>query len=214
MILTTDVIPIVDVLEKDGPERFCGKKTRHAGNYDMGKNEFMVNFNTDAQKFDIPMSISEWRAGKMLELFHGASPKIRGKFHADIQSCLQSTRAIIDPFGGLRIFNGRMDSQLYKEGYANIPQRTVAHLVQGAALKIDDELNGDVECMWLSEDHDSLKMQVPAGNWEPYARLMKKHFEKAIDFRGCSLKRDYDLTIPCEIEFSDTTYADLHKVKI
>jgi uracil-DNA glycosylase family 4 len=214
MILTTDVIPVVDILDKDGPERFCGKKTRHAGNYDMGKNEFMVNFNTDAQKFDIAMSISEWRAGKMLELFHQASPRIRGKFHKDIQDCLQSTRAIIDPFGGLRIFNGRMDAQLFKEGYANIPQRTVAHLVQGAALKIDDELNGDVECMWLSEDHDSLKMQVPAGNWEPYARLMKKHFEKAIDFRGCSLKRDYDLTIPCEIEFSDTTYADLHKVKL
>ena len=213
--LETKFLPVVDIMEKDGPERFCGKKTRHAGNYDMGKNRFMVEFNTDAQKFDIPMSISEWRSGQMLDLFHAASPKIRNKFHQDIQNCLQSTRTIIDPFGGLRIFNGRMDEELYKEGYANIPQRTVAHLVQGAALKIDEELNGDNAIMWISEDHDSLKMQVPANNWKPYAHLMKKHFLAPIDFRTyCSLKRDYTLIIPCEIEISDTNYAEFRKVKI
>lgn len=213
MILTTDKIPVVDILEKDGPERFCGKKTRHAGNYDMGKGEFMLNFNTDAQKFDINMSISEWRAGEMLELFHTASPKIRGKFHQDIISCLEATRCIIDPFGGVRLFNGRMDRQLHKEGYANIPQRTVAHLVQGAAIKIDEELNG--YDLWVSEDHDSLKMLVPENNWEPYAKLMKKHLEAPIDFRTyCSLKRDYTLTIPCELEIAEKNYAEFRKVKV
>jgi uracil-DNA glycosylase family 4 len=213
--LSEGKLSVVDILEKDGPERFCGKKTRHAGNYNMGKNRFMVEFNTDAQKFDINMSISEWRAGQMLDLFHSASPKIRDKFHQDIKDCLESTRCIIDPFGGIRIFNGRMDDELFKEGYANIPQRTVAHLVQGAALKIDEELNGDSAVMWLSEDHDSLKMQVPANNWEPYARLMKKHFLASIDFSiHCSLRRDYTLVIPCDIEFSDTNYGEMHKVKI
>lgn len=215
LILTQGHINVVDVLEKDGPERFCGKKTRHAGNYNMGKNRFMVEFNTDAQKFDINMSISEWRAGQMLTLFHEASPKIRGKFHQDIKDCLESTRTIIDPFGGVRIFNGRMDDELFKEGYANIPQRTVAHLVQGAALRIDEELNGDKAVLWLSEDHDSLKMQVPANNWEPYARLMQKHMTKPIDFSTyCTLKRDYVLTIPCDIEMSETNYGEMHKVKL
>ena len=215
LILTTKPVPVVDILEKDGPERFVGKKVRHAGNYDMGKNRFMVEFNTDAQKFDIAMSISEWRAGQMLELFHNASPKIRQKFHTDIRNCLESARTIIDPFDGVRIFNGRMDTELFKEGYANIPQRTVAHVVQGAALKIDDELNGDKAMMWLSENHDSLLMQVPENGWEPYARLMKKHLEVPVDFRTyCSLKRDYTLTIPCDIEISDTNYAEMRKVKL
>lgn len=215
LVLTPGHVDVVDIMEKDGPERFCGKKTRHAGNYNMGKNRFMVEFNTDAQKFDINMSISEWRAGQMLDLFHNASPKIRGKFHQDIKDCLESTRTIIDPYGGVRIFNGRMDDELFKEGYANIPQRTVAHLVQGAALKIDDELNGDNNFLWLSENHDSLLMQVPENNWEPYARLMKKHFEIPIDFNTyCSLKRDYQLVIPCEVEISSTTYADMRKVKL
>lgn len=215
LILTTDKLAVVDIMEKDGPERFCGKKTRHAGNYNMGKNRFMVEFNTDAQKFDIAMSISEWRAGQMLDLFHAASPRIRGKFHQDIRDCISNTRTLIDPFGGVRIFNGRMDEEIFKEGFANIPQRTVAHLVQGAALKIDDELNGDPVVMWLSEDHDSLKMQVPANNWEPYARLMRKHMTAPIDFSTyCSLKRDYTLIIPCDIELSDTNYAEMHKVKL
>jgi DNA polymerase I-like protein with 3'-5' exonuclease and polymerase domains len=181
----------------------------------MGKGRFMVEFNTDAQKFDIPMTISEWRAGQMLELFHAASPKLSTKFHADVQSCLENTRTMIDPFGGIRIFNGRMDDELYKEGYANIPQRTVAHLVQGAAIKVSDELNGDTQVMFLTENHDSLCMQVPANNWEPYGKLLKKHMEAPIDFRiHCSLKRDCTLVIPAEIELSETNYGDFKKVKI
>jgi len=215
LILTTGRINLVDDILKDGPERFCGKKVRHAGNYNMGKGRFMQELNTDAQKFEINMNVSEWKAGKMLEQFHAASPKIRGVFHRDIIEALQSTRNLIDPFGGLRIFNGRMDDDLYKEGYANIPQRTVAHLVQGAALKIEEELNGDVNMMWLSENHDSLTMQVPKNNWEPYAKLMKKYFEVPIDFKTyCTLKRDYKLVIPCEVEVAEKNYGDFKKVKI
>lgn len=205
----------VDDMDKEDPGRFCGKKTRHAGNYMMGSNRFMLEFNTDAQKFDIPISISSWKAGEMLKLFHAASPKLQNVFHRDIISCLESTRTLIDPFGGVRIFNGRMDDSLYKEGYANIPQRTVSHLVQGAALKIDEELNGDNAFLWLSENHDSLLMQVPANNWEPYGRLMKKHMQAPIDFRTyCSLKRDITLVIPADIELSDTNYAEMRKVKL
>lgn len=207
--------PIVDILPKDGTERFTGKKTRHAGNYDMGKHRFMTEFNTDAQKFGIPMDISEWRAGKMLEQFHAASPKIKNIFHRDIREALDSARVLIDPMGGVRIFNGRNDDELYKEGYANIPQRTVAHLVQGAALKIDDELNGDVEMFWIEEKHDSLTIEAPENNWKIYARLMKKHLETPINFRQfCTLKRDYTLVIPCSIEISYTNYAEFEKVDI
>jgi uracil-DNA glycosylase family 4 len=205
--------PIIDKLPKDGPERFTGKIIRHAGNYDMKKRRLMTEFNTNAQKFEIPMDISEWKAGQMLDLFHAASPKIKGKFHSDIKDAINSSRVIIDPMGGVRIFNGRMDDSLYQEAYANIPQRTVAHLIQGAALKIDEELNGDSEVLWAEEKHDSLTLQAPENNWENYARLMVKWMEKPINFRVyCSLKRDIDLIIPCEVEISNTNYAEFKKV--
>jgi DNA polymerase I-like protein with 3'-5' exonuclease and polymerase domains len=117
--------------------------------------------------------------------------------------------------GGVRIFNGRMDESLYQEAYANIPQRTVAHLVQGAALKIDEELNGDCSIMWSEEKHDSLTLQAPENDWEKYAKMMKKHMEREIDFSlYCTLKRDYKLVIPCSVEISHKSYSDFEKVKL
>jgi uracil-DNA glycosylase family 4 len=216
LILTEGYIKIVDDMDKDDPARFCGKKTRHAGNFDMRANRFMTELNTDAQKFDIPLSISSWKAGEMLKLFHMASPKLEQVFWRDVRECIENTRVLIDPFGGVRVFNGRLDDErTFKEGYANIPQRTEGHQIQKAALAIEDELNGDNAHMWVSENHDSLLLQAPANNWEPYARLMKKHMETPIDFSiYCSLKRDYILVPPCDIEFSDTNYAEMKKVKI
>jgi DNA polymerase I-like protein with 3'-5' exonuclease and polymerase domains len=91
----------------------------------------------------------------------------------------------------------------------------VAHLVQGAAVKIDEELDGDNVFRWVSEDHDSLKMIVPENNWEPYGKLLKKHMETPIDFSTyCSLKRDIKLVIPCELEIAEKNYAEFRKVKI
>ncbi len=207
--------PIVDTLLKDGPERFTGKKIRHAGNFNMKKRRLMTEFNTDAQKFEIPMDISEWKAGQMLDIFHAASPKLENIFWRDIKDALDSSRVLIDPFGGVRVFNGRMDDSLYGEGYANIPQRTEAHLIQKAALAIDEELKDDNSFLWSQEKHDALYLQAPANNWEPYARLMKKYMEAPIDFRTyCTLKRDYTLVIPCDVEISHTHYAAFEKVKI
>lgn len=213
--LSLTKLPGIDDMGKDSPERFCGKKTRHAGNYKMGKGEFMLNFNTDAQKFDIPMTISEWKAGQMIELFRNADRRLEKNFWGDIEDAIKSTRCLIDPFGGVRIFNGRMDDSIFKEGYANIPQRTVAHLVQGAAIKVEDALGDDTEGYFIGEKHDELIMEVPENNWEPYARLLKKHMQAPIDFSTyCSLKRDYILTIPCDVEMSDTHYGDFRKVKL
>jgi len=220
LILTEAKIPIVDDIPKDGPERFCGKKTRHAGNYKMGKGRFMLEFNTDAQKFEIDINISEWKAGEMIQKFRAADPRLETNFWNDIEECIKSTRVIIDPMGGVRVFNGRMDDDIFKEGYANIPQRTVSHIVQGAALKIEDELFGanncdDVDGYFIGEKHDELIMEVPENNWEPYAKLLKRHMEVPVDFNTyCSLKRDYVLTIPCDVEMSDTHYGDFHKIKL
>jgi uracil-DNA glycosylase family 4 len=216
LVLKEGHLKIIDDMDKDDPARFMGKKTRHAGNFAMGAQRFMMEVNTDAQKFDIPLSISGWKAGEMLKLFHSASPKLEHVFWRDIIECIQNTRVLVDPFGGVRVFNGRMDDSTYKEGFANIPQRTEAHLVQQAALATDEELNGDLkDGCWISENHDSLLLQAPANNWEPYAKLLQQNMQKPIDFRTyCSLKRDYTLVIPADIEISDTNYGEMRKVKV
>lgn len=209
-------LPIIDDMSKDGPERFCGKKTRHAGNYKMGKGRFMLEFNTDAQKFEIDINISEWKAGQMIEKFRNADRRLEENFWTDVTQAIEETRCLIDPFGGVRIFNGRMDDEIFKEGFANIPQRTVGHLVQGAGLSISDEIgDDDVEGYFIGEKHDELIMEVPENNYTPYAKLLRKYMQAPIDFgKYCSIKRDYVLTIPCDIEISDTHYGQFRKLKL
>lgn len=218
--LTPINLGIVDYLDKDGPERFTGKMFRHAGNYDMGKRRAMNEFNVNAQKYEINASISEWKAGVFIDLFHSASPRIRGIFHRDIRSAIDSSRLLVNPYGRPRIFNAKYGDELYKESYAYIPQSTVADTTAKAAIDIEDEFNGDVQLIQntyngiISENHDALVCMVPANNWEKYAAILKKHMTREIDFNICSLKRNIKLTIPTEIEFSDTNYAELKKVKV
>jgi uracil-DNA glycosylase family 4 len=205
--------PVADKMEKDGPERYTGKTTRMAGLYDVQKHTFMTTFNTNAQKYEVPINISEWRAGQMLELFHNASPLVKKVFHRDIQDALRSSRTLVSPFGRPRIFNARMDEDIFKEGYAFIPQATVADLVDNAALSVDDEL-GEESCI-ISENHDALTLEAPMDDWERYARLLKKHMQLPINFGTyCTLKRDYTLIIPCDIEVAEKNYGDMHKVNI
>lgn len=208
--------PAIDDLEKDSPERFTGKTVRNAGNYDTKKHTLMETFNTNAQKFGINMSISEWKAGKMLEQFHDESPNIKNVFHKEVQEAIDYTGVLIDPFGGIRVFNGKkQDEATYREGYANIPQRTVAHVVQGAMLKCFEEWGDQADILWLSENHDAFTIEAPANDWERYARLMKQHVEIPVDFSTyCTLKRDYKLIIPGEVEISDTNLKEMRKVKL
>lgn len=174
----------------------------------------MTEFNTDAQKAELNTSISEWKARQMLEAFHRASPKLKSKFHIDVQMAIQSTRTLIDPFGGVRVFNGRMDESLFKEAYANIPQRTEAHQIQKAAIEVSETIDWQ-ETVFLSENHDSLLMQAPENDWERHARALKTALERPIDFNTyCTLKRNIQLIIPVDIEVSDTNYAELRKVKL
>ena len=228
LILENREVSIVDFLEKDGPERFTGKMFRHAGNYDMKKARAMTEFNTNAQKYDIPMRVSEWKAGHYLDQFHTASPKIRGIFHEGIREAILSTKVLINPFGRIRQFNGRLDDAndgsfrdaTIREGYAYIPQSTVADLVQSAALAANDEFNGQA-AVFIAENHDALVIQAPINDWEPYAKCLQKYMMAPIDFAPyCSLKRDIKLVIPSDVEVSldkdgnVTNYAALRKVKI
>lgn len=206
-----------DSMEKDGPERYTGKTTRNAGNYDVGKHTFMETYNTNAQKYEINADISEWRAGQMLDLFHKATPKVRSVFHRDIKAAIDENRILVNPFGRPREFYAKIDDagSIYKEGYAHIPQSTVADLVQGAAIKIDEEIDDQSLAYWVSENHDALIYEAPIGDWERYAILIKKHMMAPIDFRPyCTLKRDYTLVIPCDVELCEDNFSNFKKVKV
>ena len=64
-----------------------------------------------------------------------------------------------------------------------------------------------------TEQHDGVLAEVPIGREEEYFMRYKKNIETPINFKRCSLSRDFELTIPAEVEIGDSWY-DLKGVKI
>lgn len=192
--------------------RFIGKTTRHAGGYGMKKNRLMNIVNTDAKKFHINVSISEWKAGKILDKFHEFSPEIRGVFHEDIRTALdQNNRILVTPFGRYRQFFDRWGEDLWKEAYAHIPQATVPDHLRKAGLrsiarfKEDGVLGRFIggEVPFAIEAHDAFLGIVPDDYIDRYIQIMTEELEVPIDFTRCTLSRG-PLVIPSEAKVGKT----------
>jgi DNA polymerase-1 len=199
------------VIRKGSPERFLGKTSRHAGSYDMGKHRAMVTFNTDAAKYGIDLHVSEYKAGRILELFHAANPKIRSVFHTSVQNALAANeRTLTTPFGRRRQFSGRWGDQMFKEAYAMIPQSTVGDTTKRAMLHVKYQIP---DCRIVMEKHDAFGALVPIAEVDKYAKVFKEGLEMPIDFSGCSIPRG-TLIIPAEFEIGEKNLHDLIEYKI
>jgi DNA polymerase len=179
-------------------ERQVGKKTRHAGNYDMKKHMHMLNLAKYAGIF-----ISEWRAGKQLALFHENNPKIKSVFHADIQEALRDNDCLlVTPHERRRIFLNKWGDELFKEAYAHIPQATISDQVKFAMLRIKQRIweIAKNSFYFLLESHDSFLALIRDDIIDQAKPIIREELERPIDFRKCTLARDYDLVIPCEIK--------------
>ncbi len=184
---------------KGSSERHIGKCARNGGNYDMKKRRLMMEINTSAKKYGIDLSVSEWKAYIILENFHKRAPKIRGVFHKEIIEIIEETRVLVNPFGRKRTFLGRMDDNLHREGFAQLPQSTVGDQVK-RAMRLS--LIEDPDLQILLEFHDAMLCQVPKNDYHRYAAMVKKHLETPIDFSLCSMPRGM-LVIPAEAEVGD-----------
>jgi len=211
--LSENYVEVADSIPKESPERFLGKTCRNGGNYDMGKRELAIGIATAAKRSKMDVSVSEWRAGKMLESFHAQSPNIRGVFHKEVQEALNSNRTLVNAYGKVRTFYDRLNQPtIYKEAYAELPQSTVADHVKHSILRIKEEMP-DFRKMLMGEAHDALVMRFPIGEYQDRARVVKRIMEMPIDFSGCTLKRGV-LRIPVDVEVSFTNYRDLEKLKL
>ena len=195
-----DINPIEKAQEmsKEDPRRFVGKTIKNATNYRAGKKRAMLTVNTDAKKYGIDIQISEYKAGQMLERLDKAYPKLSRVFHKGIEEALRKDRCLYDPFGGRRLFMGKMDDELWKEGYAHIPQRTVITQLRQAMLQAK---NRAPEIAFVNEHHDACAWFSLPEDFERHANIIKEEMQKPINFKLCSLSRDYDLIIPSEVEY-------------
>jgi len=190
---TQTAIDVCDLVfsEVTDYKRQIGKKTRHAGNYWMQKHTHML------QLASAGIFISEAEAGKQIERFHFHNPRIHNIFHRDIIECLKiNNRILTTTHGRKRQFFDRWDDSLFREAYSYIPQAVVSDHLKFAMLRIKAKTG----LQFLLESHDSFLALCKDELVQTVTKIIQEELEVPIDFRGCSLSRDYDLIIPCEIK--------------
>lgn len=135
------------------PERFLGKKFRHANNYKMGKQTASDSLAKDG------FAITAKECASLLEKMNQFDPSIRGTFHAYIESCLSNTRMLVNPLGRERYFLGLRpkdhNSSVFGKAYAYIPQSSVGDNT-GMAVLFLDSLDAPI----VHECHDSIVLEL------------------------------------------------------
>lgn len=184
-------LPIARTNDKNCLEYYLGKKTRHAGNYDMRENTMAAQMAAEGYHLEVKFCAA------ILNKFHEVEPSIRKVFHAYIQQTLIDTRRLRTPLGRERVFYGlhptRDNGKVFREGYAYIPQSSVGDNT-GMALVYVENMHPD----WVIQDkHDALLLEVP-DTFESVimARdLLLKAFERNFDFPN-----GYRVNIPIDYE--------------
>lgn len=176
---------------KDTPERFIGKKVRHAGNYDMEAFRFAAEMAKEGHV--VKYSFCEW----LLERFHAGNPGIKHVFHKFVQEELRIRRSLTTPFGYTRQFFALRDygdnKKIMKEGYAQIPQGTVGANTGFAILHLERYHPGHV----LLDEHDAVTLEVPdtIGAVMDAVGWLQEAFNRII-----RLPKGLEFTIPIEVE--------------
>jgi hypothetical protein len=191
----------------DGVDRYHMAKTvRHAGERNMGPERMVM------------MTQRPWReCNDILRTFHQFQPEIKEVFHRDVIKAIDApTHCLVAPNGRRRDFFDRVDKHTYNEGISQLPQAIVSDQTKfhgiGQTFSTSDIYNW---ALLLAEAHDGILAEVRKERAMDFGRLYKKNIESVpIDFRICTLVRDYQLVIPCEVAIGETWFeGDMKEVK-
>jgi DNA polymerase I-like protein with 3'-5' exonuclease and polymerase domains len=163
---------------------YAAKIVRHAGER---------NIREDRLSIMLQIPISESR--KILATFHKHQPEIKETFHRDVINCISVNRSLVAPNGRRRDFYGRPDNHTFNEGISFLPQAIVSDKTKFSLIPTLQEMPR--ACL-LTEQHDGALFEVPIGLERDFIHVYKKNVETPIDFRACSLSRNFDLSIPAE----------------
>lgn len=186
-------------IQKGSLEYHLGKTVRHSAERNIGAKELALRNH-----------ISMKEAQTALNKIHEVDPSIREVFHKEIIKFVQENRYLVTPHGRRRQFFNRPDQNMYNEAISYIPQAVVSDQNKFSFLPIKEEMP---QVRYLNETHDSSLVEIKKEELPLYVNTVKKHLETPIDFRRCSISRDFELTIPCEIEWSDTNWHEMRKLE-
>lgn len=190
-------LPLEKVNNKECIEYYIGKKTRHAGTYDMREN-------TMASQMAAEGFVVETKFCKMfLEKFHEVEPNIRRVYHKYVQFELCNNHRLKTPLGRERTFYSLRpnsdNGKIFREGYAYIPQSTVGDNNGMAILHCETVHPGLV----VQDGHDSCLLEVE-NTWDSVlagVKLLRDAYDRVITFpNGFKIKIPIDFKIGFSIK--------------
>ncbi|MDR3392457.1 MAG: DNA polymerase [Sulfuriferula sp.] len=179
---------------KESIERYLGKKTRHASNYDERANMMSESLIKEGHFIPVP------QCQKLLDRMGELDPNIKRVFHKYVQDTISNTRMLKTPFGRERLFLGARpndhNSTVFKEAYAYIPQSVVGDNTGFAVLALESQYPV-AERTIVQEGHDSVVQDVRDDVETVYKYLLRTQaaFKRTIKFHN-----GIELEIPIEAE--------------
>lgn len=188
-------------IKKNTEEYLDSKTARHAAERNMTAKRLVLMIQKELKYCE-----------EKLEKLHSMQPELREVFHREIREIVTQTRTLVAPNGRVRQFLGKMDSHLHNEAISQLPQCIVSDQTKFSLIPTLEEFPA---ARMITEAHDGTLAEIPIGMEMKYGRIYKRNIEKGIDFNSCSLKRDFELVIPCEIEIAENggSWYDLKGVK-
>lgn len=186
------------------PDRFLGKKFRHANNYEMGANTASEQLAKEGFAF------SPAACQVMIDRVNQFDPSIRKVFHEYIRLELERTHCLTTPLGRERQFLGLRPKDknimVYKEAFAFIPQSLIGDN-NGMSLLIIEYYSDDI----VNECHDSITREVDDNEKSLVAalKLSKRAYDREITFpNGITVKVPIEAEIGYNFSENDPKLGD------
>lgn len=187
-------IPIEEVSDEPGTsgigdwsQRKAGKTCNHALNYLMGEEKFSL-------EYMIPIADARFLRNRWMQLYYGVP-----EWWNAVEDQLRRQRTLTNcwPFERTRLFMGKMDRDLVKEGANWIPQSTVADLINEWGL-IHVFYNDSYKGVRLHRQvHDSITIAVRLDlGWRRHAEILSSIRDSLDQPLRCS-NREFVIPTDC-----------------
>ncbi len=179
-----------------------GKRIRHAGH--NGMRAFRLS-----QYIHAALGYCE----TLMDKFHKLNPRIQQNFHEPLREIVKNTLTLTCPNGRKRTFFAKFNDALYQEALCYIQQAIISDLTKFTMPRVTQDLPGYMKhYKFLTEQHDGILAEVHKDHIMSYIYVFKSHYERKINFKNCSLSRNFDLIIPVETSIGETNWQNLKEV--
>jgi len=179
---------------KESMERYLGKKTRHATNYD--ERAGMMSESLIKEGFFYPVAQCQLLLDRMGVL----DPNVKGVFHKWVKEQVSRKHMLTTPFGRERQFLSVRphdeNSSIFKEAYSYIPQSVVGDNTGFTVLRLESTGTAEEKAV-VQEGHDSIVQDVRNDTETVYKYLLRVEsaFVRTITFHN-----GITINIPIEAE--------------